>query len=106
VRVGDDTSSAIEKGKSLVVRPQAVGETDEEGQVRVLFELNRQPRMVKVPNRDFATGQHREPDPRRMRPVCRRQESAGHPARLIDRSLNENSAGNALSTLRFKPSQA
>ncbi|WP_158813051.1 pyruvate carboxylase [Methylocapsa sp. S129] len=51
MQVGDETNFAIEKGKALVVRLQAVGETDEEGQVRVFFELNGQPRVVKVPNR-------------------------------------------------------
>jgi pyruvate carboxylase len=51
MQVGDETSFGIEKGKSLVVRLQAVGDTDEEGQVRVFFELNGQPRMVRVPNR-------------------------------------------------------
>jgi pyruvate carboxylase len=52
---GEETSVTIEKGKSLVVRLQAVGETDDEGQVRVFFELNGQPRMVKVPNRAVAS---------------------------------------------------
>jgi pyruvate carboxylase len=51
---GDEVSVTIEKGKTLVVLLQAVGETDEEGQVRVFFELNGQPRMVKVPNRAVA----------------------------------------------------
>ncbi len=51
MQVGDEASFAIEKGKSLVIRLQAVGETDEEGQVRVFFELNGQPRLVKAPNR-------------------------------------------------------
>jgi pyruvate carboxylase len=55
MQVGDETSFAIEKGKSLVVRLQAVGDADEEGQVRVFFELNGQPRMVKVPNRAAVT---------------------------------------------------
>ena len=54
MQAGDETSVAIEKGKSLVIRLQAVGETDEEGQVRVFFELNGQPRMVRVPNRAVA----------------------------------------------------
>src|SRR3954452_9459027 len=34
----------------MVMRLQAVGETDEEGQVRVFFELKGQPRIVRVPN--------------------------------------------------------
>ncbi|MFC7400049.1 pyruvate carboxylase [Chelatococcus sp. GCM10030263] len=58
--VGDEISVEIEKGKALVVRLQAIGETDEEGQVRVFFELNGQPRIAKVPNRSAAaTGQAR-----------------------------------------------
>jgi pyruvate carboxylase len=55
MQAGEETNVVIEKGKSLVVRLQAVGETDEEGQVRVFFELNGQPRMVKVPNRAVAS---------------------------------------------------
>jgi pyruvate carboxylase len=51
MQVGDEASLAIEKGKALVVRLQAIGDTDEEGQVRIFFELNGQPRIVKVPNR-------------------------------------------------------
>jgi len=41
----------LERGKTLVVRTQAIGEPDEDGFVRVFFELNGQPRMVKVPDR-------------------------------------------------------
>jgi pyruvate carboxylase len=33
---------------------QAIGETDDDGQVPVFFELNGQPRVVKVPNRAVA----------------------------------------------------
>ena len=49
--VGDEITVGLEKGKTLVVRLQAIGDTDEEGQVRVFFELNGQPRIVRVPNR-------------------------------------------------------
>lgn len=51
---GTEIAVAIERGKTLVVRCQGVGETDEEGQVRVFFELNGQPRIIKVPNRTAA----------------------------------------------------
>ncbi len=49
--VGEEILVEIEQGKTLVVRNQAVSETDEDGTVRVFFELNGQPRVVKVPNR-------------------------------------------------------
>ncbi|MFL5260289.1 MAG: pyruvate carboxylase [Hyphomicrobiales bacterium] len=51
---GQETTVELERGKTLVVRLQTVGEPDEEGQVRVFFELNGQPRMIRVPNRTVA----------------------------------------------------
>jgi len=41
----------IEQGKTLVIRCVAIGETNEEGLVRVFFELNGQPRSIQVPDR-------------------------------------------------------
>ncbi len=49
--VGDEIMVELERGKTMVLRLQAVGETDDEGQVRVFFELNGQPRIARVPNR-------------------------------------------------------
>jgi pyruvate carboxylase len=51
MQIGEEVSIAIEQGKTLVIRLQAIGETEEEGEVRVFFELNGQPRIIKVPNR-------------------------------------------------------
>jgi pyruvate carboxylase len=51
MKTGDELSIEIERGKALVIRLQTLGETDEEGQVRVFFELNGQPRIIKVPDR-------------------------------------------------------
>ncbi len=48
---GQETSVEIDPGKTIELRLQAVGETNAEGDVRVFFELNGQPRMVRVPNR-------------------------------------------------------
>lgn len=49
--VGDELFVEIEHGKTLVVLNQAIGATDEKGMVTVFFELNGQPRRVKVPDR-------------------------------------------------------
>jgi len=46
----------IERGKTLVVRNLAMGEADEKGMCTVFFELNGQPRRVKVPDRTRAAG--------------------------------------------------
>jgi pyruvate carboxylase len=54
MKPGSDITVEIERGKALIIRLQTIGETDEEGQVRVFFELNGQPRSVRVPNRSAA----------------------------------------------------
>ncbi|MCW4113401.1 pyruvate carboxylase [Aurantimonas sp. MSK8Z-1] len=41
----------IERGKTLVIRCLGYGETDEQGMRAVFFELNGQPRRIKVPDR-------------------------------------------------------
>jgi len=48
---GEEISVEIDPGKILEIRLQAVGETNEEGQVRVFFELNGQPRTIRVSDR-------------------------------------------------------
>lgn len=54
---GDEISVDLEAGKTLVIRCQAIGETDVKGEKKVFFELNGQPRIIKVPDRAHgATG--------------------------------------------------
>ena len=48
---GDEIGIEIEPGKTLVLLLLTIGETDEEGQVKVFFELNGQPRIIRVHNR-------------------------------------------------------
>ena len=48
---GEEISAEIDPGKTLEIRLQALGETDENGEVKVFFELNGQPRTIRVPNR-------------------------------------------------------
>ncbi|OJU14246.1 MAG: pyruvate carboxylase, partial [Caulobacterales bacterium 68-7] len=51
---GEELAIELEPGKTLVIRLQAIGETDEAGAVRLFFELNGQPRTIKAPNRAVA----------------------------------------------------
>ena len=46
-----EISVEIDPGKTLEIRMQTVGETDDTGEAKVFFELNGQPRSVRVPNR-------------------------------------------------------
>ncbi|MDG1281482.1 MAG: pyruvate carboxylase [Pseudorhodobacter sp.] len=48
---GEEITAEIDPGKTLEVRLQAVGETTDDGEVKVFFELNGQPRVIRVPNR-------------------------------------------------------
>ncbi|WP_434054779.1 MAG: pyruvate carboxylase [Roseibium sp.] len=57
LEAGEEVFVDLEPGKTLVVHCQAIGETDEKGEKKVFFELNGQPRNVKVPDRAHgATG--------------------------------------------------
>lgn len=47
----DEISAEIDPGKTLEIRLQAIGDTNEDGEVKVFFELNGQPRVIRVPNR-------------------------------------------------------
>ncbi|MBV0891102.1 pyruvate carboxylase [Paracoccus sp. Z118] len=48
---GDEITAEIGPGKTLEIRLQAIGDTDEAGEVKVFFDLNGQPRIIRVPNR-------------------------------------------------------
>ncbi|MEL6691074.1 MAG: pyruvate carboxylase, partial [Pseudomonadota bacterium] len=48
---GEEITAEIDPGKTLEIRMQALGETTEDGEARVFFELNGQPRVIRVPNR-------------------------------------------------------
>ncbi|MCB5202257.1 pyruvate carboxylase [Neorhizobium sp. T786] len=54
---GEELFADIERGKTLVIVNQAASGTDAKGMVTVFFELNGQPRRIKVPDRAHgATG--------------------------------------------------
>ncbi len=58
---GEEISVEIDPGKTLEIRLQAVGETHEDGSVRVFFELNGQPRVIRVDDRDVAAASAKRP---------------------------------------------
>ncbi len=52
--IGEEISVEIERGKTLIVRMLAVGELRADGTREVFFELNGQPRSLRVPDRAAA----------------------------------------------------
>ena len=55
MKPGDEVHFDIEKGKGLVIILQTIADPDDEGMVKVFFELNGQPRIVRVPNRSVTS---------------------------------------------------
>jgi pyruvate carboxylase len=51
MEAGEEISAEIDPGKTLEIRLQAVGEADKAGEVKVFYELNGQPRVIRVPDR-------------------------------------------------------
>lgn len=51
---GDEITAEIDPGKTLEIRLQAVGKTNETGEARVFFELNGQPRVIRIQDRTAA----------------------------------------------------
>ena len=58
---GDEISAEIDPGKTLEIRLQAVGETDDKGEVKVFFELNGAPRVIRVPDRQVTATMQTRP---------------------------------------------
>ncbi len=86
----DEVFVDIERGKTLVVRCLGIGDANEDGMVTVFFELNGQPRRIKVPDRAHGASNGR----------MRRKAEAG----------NDNHVGapmpGVISTLAVKEGQA
>ena len=61
MEVDNEISIEIDKGKELIVRYLATGDVHEDGSQRVFFELNGQPRTVKLINREKATLENAHP---------------------------------------------
>jgi len=61
MEAGEEISAEIDPGKTLEIRLQAVGEMDENGEVKVFFELNGQPRAIRVANRAAAATKVQRP---------------------------------------------
>jgi pyruvate carboxylase len=47
----EEINVALEQGKSMLIHLATIGETDADGNVKVFFELNGQPRIISVPDR-------------------------------------------------------
>src|SRR5690625_2458986 len=64
MEANEEISCDLEPGKTLVIRLQAISDTNAEGEVRLFYELNGQPRVIRVPDRSAAvTGRAEQAGP-------------------------------------------
>ncbi|MCZ4282131.1 pyruvate carboxylase [Kiloniella laminariae] len=65
MEVGEELSVHIDQGKTLIIRFRAISDADDDGSCTVFFELNGQPRTVKVTDRSRAPAKtaHPKADP-------------------------------------------
>jgi len=61
MQAGEQITAEIDPGKTLEIRCQAIGETTDEGEAKVFFELNGQPRLIRVPNRKVTAATAKRP---------------------------------------------
>ncbi|QIE57345.1 pyruvate carboxylase [Pikeienuella piscinae] len=58
---GEEVSIELEAGKTMILRLQTVSEPNSDGEVKVFFELNGQPRVIRVPDRSVAASAAKRP---------------------------------------------
>ncbi|MEM7544120.1 MAG: pyruvate carboxylase [Pseudomonadota bacterium] len=51
---GEEVGIELEEGKTMILRLQTVSDANADGEVKVFFELNGQPRVIRVPDRSMA----------------------------------------------------
>ena len=98
---GQEISVDLERGKTLIVRYLASSEPHEDGTRTVFFELNGQPRSVRVADRSqVARARRRRARPRSGNASARRRADAGHGRQRRGRGRARRSArGELLLTL-------
>ncbi len=96
---GEEISIEIDPGKTLEVRLQAVGETDETGEVKVFYELNGQPRVIRVPNRAVKAKTASRPKAQEGNPLHIGAPMPGVAASVLVSAGQKVSAGDMLLTI-------
>jgi pyruvate carboxylase len=96
---GDEVSIDIEEGKTLILKFQTVSDPHEDGTRTVFFELNGQPREVRVIDQSLVKGVHRHPRAEANNPLHVAAPMPGLVVRVGVSPGEEVSAGQKLATL-------
>lgn len=93
---GEEVAIDIARGKTLVLRLLGKSAIDEEGQVRLFFELNGQPRMVRVNAKPGSKSVQRRPQAQEGNPLHIAAPMPGGVASLLVRAGDVVTAGQSL----------
>ncbi|PKP71678.1 MAG: pyruvate carboxylase [Alphaproteobacteria bacterium HGW-Alphaproteobacteria-4] len=96
---GEEFAAEIDPGKTLEIRLQAVGETSDEGEAKVFFELNGQPRVIRVANRSVRAATAARPKATEGNPLQIGAPMPGVVASVAVHAGQKVNAGDALLTL-------
>jgi pyruvate carboxylase len=96
---GDEIGIDLEPGKTMMIRCVAIGEPDDEGQVRVFFEVNGQPRVARVNDRQKAAIAKRHPKAEDGNPAHLAAPMPGMIATLAVKEGQEIKPGDLLMTI-------
>ncbi|HEY0832521.1 MAG TPA: biotin/lipoyl-containing protein, partial [Azospirillum sp.] len=99
LRQGEEVSLHLEPGKTLIVRYLATGEPDESGRRAVFFELNGQPRTIKVTDRGVAPARAAHPKAEDGNPAHVGAPMPGMVSAILARVGQRVEAGDALMSL-------
>ena len=96
---GDEIGIDLEPGKTMMIRCVAIGEADDEGQVRVFFEVNGQPRVARVSDRQKTATARRHPKAEDGNPTHLAAPMPGMVATLAVKEGQEVKPGDLLMTI-------
>ncbi len=96
---GDEIGIDLEPGKTMMIRCVAIGEADDEGQVRVFFEVNGQPRVARVNDRQKTAIAKRHPKAEDGNPAHLAAPMPGMVATLAVKEGQEVKPGDLLMTI-------
>ena len=96
---GDEIGVDLEPGKTMMIRSVAIGESDDEGRVRVFFEVNGQPRVARVNDRQKAATAKKHPKAEEGNPAHLAAPMPGMVATLAVKEGQKVKAGDLLMTI-------
>ena len=99
MKPGDEIAVDLEPGKTMMIRAVAIGETDDDGLVRLFFEVNGQPRVARVSDRQKTATTTKPPKAEEANPAHLAAPMPGMVATLAVKEGQKVKTGDLLMTI-------